>query len=171
MNWITWLPCGCDSRPLGVKVKASSPCVRMTINRVKREEKAVSRSSADDPAKQSCIWIGNEPMSEPSSCLNRLSRADEPAQKGNGWRAGLGPSLSRTPSYPSRRTVGSCVQRQTETRNEVTPVELSGKVPEQVVSRMLCRGKDCLRSKCPRESRGIRRRRYSFVADRVISRS
>ena len=25
-------------------------------------------------------------MFDLSSCLNRLSRADEPAQKGNGWR-------------------------------------------------------------------------------------
>lgn len=33
-------------------------------------------------------------MSEPSSYLNRLSRADEPAQNGNGWRAGHQPSVS-----------------------------------------------------------------------------
>jgi hypothetical protein len=44
-------------------------------------------------------------------------------------------------SYPSRRTMGSYVQRQTETRNEVTMVRLSGSLPEQVVSRMPYHGR------------------------------
>lgn len=77
---------------------------------------------------------------------------------------------SDTPSYPSRRTAGSYVQRQTETRNGVTPSRLSRRCLEQVVSRMPCCGKDCLRSKCPRESRGIRRRRHGNMADRKASR-
>ncbi len=37
--------------------------------------------------------------------------------------------------------MGSYVQRQTETRNEVTLVRLSGVLPEQVVSRMPCLGR------------------------------
>ena len=44
-------------------------------------------------------------------------------------------------SYPSRQTMGSYVQRQTETRNEVTLVRLSGVLPEQVVGRMPCHGR------------------------------
>ena len=75
-------------------------------------------------------------MFDLSSCLNRLSRADEPAQKGNGWRDKHEPSLLGTRSQPSRRTVGSCIQHQTETRNEVTPVRLSDLASEQAVSRM-----------------------------------
>jgi len=39
-------------------------------------------------------------------------------------------------SYPSRQTMGSYVQRQTEIRNEVTLVRLSGALLEQVVSCM-----------------------------------
>ena len=92
------------------------------------------------------------------------------SQKGPDGEPSAYRRCSDTPSHPSRRTAGSYFQRQTESRNGITPSRLSRFRLEQVVNRMPCCGKDCLRSKCPRESRGIRRRRHGNMEDRKASR-
>lgn len=64
-----------------------------------------------------------EPTIYPSSCLNRLSRVDKPAQNGKGLRAGEDLHSPVALSQQSRRSVGSFVQRQNGNQERDNPAE------------------------------------------------
>ena len=68
-------------------------------------------------------------MFDSSSFLTGLAEMTSLPKTGMDVESGTGLRYLIALSYTSRRTIGSCVQRQTEVRNEVTPSMLSREPP------------------------------------------
>ena len=68
-------------------------------------------------------------MFDPSSFLTGLPEITSLPKTGMDGESGNVLHCLIAPSQPSRRTIGSYVQRQTEARNEVTPSVLSSHPP------------------------------------------
>ena len=68
-------------------------------------------------------------MLDPSSLLTGLAEMTSLPKTGTDVESGNVLHCLIALSYTSRRTVGSCFQRQTEVRNEVTPPVLSRHPP------------------------------------------
>ncbi len=68
-------------------------------------------------------------MLDPSSFLTGLPEMISLPKTGTDGESDNVLHCPIAPSQPSRRTTGSYVQRQTEARNEVTPLALSGHPP------------------------------------------
>jgi hypothetical protein len=133
--WTTWLPCGCDSHPSGVEVTAYPPCWWPDDHRCEAGINGGNPKHGRGLRPAELDMDRNTNLRRTVVTLCRLSRVDKPVPKmGSDGEPGMYHRCPGAPSQPSRRTAGSFVQRQTETRNGVSHATLS-RFREQGVTR------------------------------------